>query len=150
MVTLLATSSMLICFSPHYVFIIIQPAVYISTCFCMHLFWSCTCFYTIVLHHCLTRFTGTLVCINFCASPSRLGWVDPIFYWIVAYILFFPTHFLMTGISVPDFVYIYMLFQGVRLYTMMPNILCFQNIFLVSFDPLNLCSFYFSSFYFNK
>ena len=46
--------------------------------------------------------------------------------------------------------YICMLFNGVRLYTMMPNILCFKNIILVSFDPLNFCSFYFSSFHFNK
>ena len=141
MVVLLATSSMLICFSPHYVFIIIQPAVYISTCFCMYLFWSRT--YFIPMFYMLYRNSDMYQFSRLAKSPLVGGSTN----LLDCGIYFAFSHpFFDDKLSVSDFVYICMLFQGVRLYTMMPNILCFYNIFLVS----NLCSFYSSSFYFNK
>ena len=80
----------------------------------------------LTFHQCITLFRnyislgkGVALHSNKFESPTpkddlcQVWWlVGPIFYWIVAFILFFPTHILMTGISVPDFVYICMLFYS--------------------------------------
>ena len=99
---------MIICFSPH------LSSLLFNRVFILALVFACTYFghvhvfiQDVLLVHALLELWYVSV---FCASPSRIVWVDRMFYWIVAFILFYPTHFLMTGISVPDFVYICRLF----------------------------------------
>ena len=105
MVTLLATSSMFICFSPH------LYSLLFNQLFILVLVFACTyfghvhvfipLFYTIVLHASPELWYVSIF------APRQValgGWIQ---YFII---LCFPTHFLMTGILVPDFVYIFMLF----------------------------------------